>query len=333
MNTQNLILGLLVFLFVICGTAHAQTFEMIEIGDSIQSFNKPIWSPDGEKLTFWGSEGIYICKWDGSEQPQEIFETFGENLMWASDSELVYWQRKIWEEKQEGKKPKRMERDFIKLVNLNGKEEIITEGNNLKAPNKLPDGTVIYSGTNEYEIIREGKLGKDALKKQYGVTSHYPPVYDSQKGGPEYEDTDIWIANLDGSYKKRVTYGKEYYTPSLSPEGTRILASDFVVLDIDGNELINLTPKTERISENVISAPCCSKWSPDSKRIVYLISTEDGHNVFNIDLWIVNIDGSDRTQITNTQDEIEHDPEWSPDGSKIAYWSESTGKIVVVKLK
>jgi Tol biopolymer transport system component len=334
MKAKYSILGLVMFFFF-CGIGYAQDFETIQIGDGTQNFSRPVWSPNGENLAFWGPGGIYVCKWDGTEQPKKIFDTFGEDLMWASDSELVYWQRKYWEEKQEGQKPKRMERDFIKLVNLDGKEETITEGNNLKAPNKLLDGTVIFTGSRGYEIIREGKLGKDALKKQYGVTSHYPPVYDSRIKGPKYEDTDIWISSLDGSFKKRVTYGKEYYYPILSPDGTKILASDFIVLNLDGNELTNLNPGRQKISNDIHIGACCSEWSPDSKRIVYIseMDNDSTQQIIGADLYIVNIDGSGRTQITNTPNEIELDPEWSPDGTKIACWSENTNKIFVVKLK
>lgn len=335
MKTQKLIVGLVVFFFISCSFVLAQPFETIQIGDGTQKFRKPVWSPNGEKLAFWGHGGIYVCKWDGSEQPKKVFATFGEDLMWASDSELVYWQRKYWEEKREGKKPKRMERDFIKLVTLKGKEEIITEGNNLKVPNKLPDGTVIFSGTHGYEIIREGRLGKDALKKQFGVTSHYPPVYDSQIKGSEHEDTDVWIARLDGSFKKRVTYGKAYYFPQLSPDGTKIMVNDFVILDLDGNELVNLSPDRQQITKDISAGPCCSEWSPDSKQIVYImeIDNEATQMMEGSDLYIVNIDGSGRTQITATLAEIELNPEWSPDSTKIACWSENTKKIFVIKLE
>ncbi len=335
MRTQKLILGLFMLLFVSHSFIFAQSFETIQIGNGTQKFSKPVWSPNGENLAFWGHGGIYVCKWDGSEQPKKIFDTFGEDLMWASDSELVYWQRKYWEEKQEGKRPKRMERDFIKLVNLKGEEQTITEGNNLQAPCKLPDGAVIFAGEQGYEIIREGNLGKDALKEQFGVTSHYPPIYDSRKKGPEYEDTDIWISSLDGNFKKRVTYGKEYYTPRISPDMTKILASDFIVLDLNGNELANLNPGTKMISKYVSSIPCCSKWSPDSKSIVYTMEVDNDETqmIEGSELCIINVDGPGRTEITSTPAEIELNPEWSPDSEKIACNSLNTGKIFIIKLK
>jgi Tol biopolymer transport system component len=37
------------------------------------------------------------------------------------------------------------------------------------------------------------------------------------------------------------------------------------------------------------------------------------------DIWVVNPDGTDPHNITNTEAALEHDPSWSPDGTKIAY--------------
>jgi len=342
MKSKHLILWSVVIFFVFYGFVYAKPFETIQIGDGSQKYRKPVWSPDGEKLAFWGPGGIYVCNWDGSKQPKKIFGTFGDDLMWASDSELVYWQRKYWKEKQEGKKPKRMEKEFIKLVSLRGKEEIITEGHDLKGPYKLPDGTVIFSGAQGYEIIREGKLGKDALKKQYAVTSHYPPVHDSRIKGPVHEDTDVWIASLDGSFNRRVTHDKQYYFPQLSPDATKILVSkppnaDLVILDLNGNEISNPGVGVTEVSPGLFASATAIRhsWSADSKKIVYMLEVDNSkkQTIESLDLYVINGDGSGRTQITNTPNELEMDPEWAPDGTKIACWSENTGKIFVIKLK
>ena len=342
MRSKNLISWLFVMLVAFSGLLFAQPLETIQIGDGTQKFRKPVWSPNGEKLAFWGPGGIYVCKWDGTEQPRKIFDTFGEDLMWASDSELVWWQRKSWKEKQEGKRPKRMEKESVRMVTLSGQETVIKEGKDYTVLMRLHDGTICFyegdavSGTPI--VLKPGKTGETDPSKIRKVVSHYPPVWDSRiKGRPVFEDTDIWIQSLDGSLKKRVTYGKGYYFPQLSPDGTRILANGFVVLDLNGNELINLSPGSQEISKGIFSGPCgsCSEWAPNSKQIVYLL--EIYNDVTEMDegseLYIVNIDGSGRTQITNTPDEFELDPQWSPDGTKIACYSGNTGKIFVIGLK
>jgi hypothetical protein len=54
-------------------------------------------------------------------------------------------------------------------------------------------------------------------------------------------------------------------------------------------------------------------WSPDGKRIVF-VSSRDG----NLELYVMNRDGSGQTRITNTA-ASESGPTWSPDGTKIAF--------------
>ena len=344
MKTTKLLLVLIFFLSP--GFIHAQNFETIQIGSGTQKFSHPVWSPNGENLVFWGPGGIYVCKWDGSEQPRKIYDTFGENLMWASDSELVYWQRKSWEEKQEGQKPKRMEKEFVKIVTLSGIERVVREGNGFSGLLKLHDGTIcFYEGDAFYYgtpiIVRGNKSGETDPSKLRTVVYH-APISDSRIKGPIFEDNDIWIESLDRSFKKRLTVNNQYACPWLSPDGTKILVnkppnSNLVILDTSGNEIVDLKVGVYEVSPGFFAGVPSStaRWSPDSKKIVYMLEIDNSKKgtVENLDLYIINADGGGRTQITNTPDELENDPEWSPDGSKIAWWSENTNKIFVVKLK
>lgn len=331
MKTQNLILGLIMFFFVSCGFVYAQPFETIQIGDGTQKFRNPVWSPNGEKLAFWGPGGIYVANADGSDRPTKIFDTFGEDLMWASDSELVYWQRKITKIPQEGRRPKRKSIESVRLVNLNGQEQIIKEGSTVKGPFKLSDGSVgCYRAGEPFEVISYGKFGTDALKKHRGVGL--------RRRASDNECCEMWLTNADGTFEKRITTKLFYYVPRLSPDGTKILADDFLVLDLDGNELANLSPGTQEISKDIFSIPCCSEWSPNSKQIAYILEIDNDATQMMVgsDVYIINIDGSERTQVTNTPDKIELDPKWSPDGSKIACWADTdhrSGEIWVIKLK
>ena len=54
------------------------------------------------------------------------------------------------------------------------------------------------------------------------------------------------------------------------------------------------------------------KWSPDGKHIVYVDSATN-------DLYIMDADGENKVNLTNTFEYAEAYPSWSPDGNKIAY--------------
>jgi hypothetical protein len=69
-------------------------------------------------------------------------------------------------------------------------------------------------------------------------------------------------------------------------------------------------------------------WSPDGTEVAfvhYLHPTSDLHREGGgsvpSDIWVVNVDGSNAHAVTQTPDICEREPEWSPDGTRIAYYS------------
>jgi Tol biopolymer transport system component len=59
-------------------------------------------------------------------------------------------------------------------------------------------------------------------------------------------------------------------------------------------------------------------WAPDGSKIVYSEASICGECNDTFDIWSVNLDGSGLTNLTNSPDDIEIWPEWSPDGTKVA---------------
>jgi TolB protein len=87
-------------------------------------------------------------------------------------------------------------------------------------------------------------------------------------------------------------------------------------VNADGSGLANLTNSPSTEDEY-------PKWSPDGLRIVFTscggspCQTSAG---FGPDIFVMNADGSGRTNLTNTFDS-DFMPAWSPDGSKIVFTS------------
>jgi Tol biopolymer transport system component len=135
----------------------------------------------------------------------------------------------------------------------------------------------------------------------------------------------IEAQTLDKSKKWIVTNNPgQYYQAILSPDKTKVLVhrdGEMFVYAIDGSGLISSLGKG-----------IATSWSSDSKQILFFIGEDDGHKTTGSDLYLCNSDGSGRWRLTNTPDDFEMFPSWSPDNKKIAFSNDRTGMIFTANL-
>jgi Tol biopolymer transport system component len=120
--------------------------------------------------------------------------------------------------------------------------------------------------------------------------------------------------------------------PSWSPDGTRItFVSPFGIelMNADGSGVTTLirhdfrddTYPTARLG---LGRPT---WSPDGERIAFEHAGDGGEGLARI--YVMNADGSSPHLVTDIHDfglrHAESDPSWSPDGSRIVFWSYDHG--------
>lgn len=159
-------------------------------------------------------------------------------------------------------------------------------------------------------------------------------LFNSSTGQPAH--SNIYIRHMDSSSITPITYSKYYQdtnrvikglTLNLRPDWS--LNTSEVVFISNRDSLFNIYKTT--ISDTLygdtlptkltdindkINIFCHPSWSPDGSKIVYT-SSKTG----NEEIWIMNADGTGKTQLTDLNSSITGRPRFSPSGDKIAFYS------------
>jgi len=335
MRNKSLIIGLLclfILMVVFSITTKSQKseeqaeFEIIEIDTGGEPNDlptgEPQWSPDGTKLAFVSEGWLCVVDLEKKGEIKKVARIGRAGFAWSDTNQFAI---------NEVERDTSGEIVIHKTLTMNGEEKLIRKEvnkdpliRNIHGLTELPDGTLGYyersSGTGwkkVFHIIKQGKLKpEDALKQMIVTTTEGYVGWGA-----------IVLESVDGTVKKRVTKGEATYMfPRLSPDGTKLTCGnhrgEILVFNINGDLLANLG-----------RGSCLCQWSPDSKKITFHLTEESEFYIEASDIYVINADGTERTQLTNTPDIVEMYPAWSPDGRAITCKSLRTGKMYVIKLK
>jgi len=339
MNKKRLILALIVLVLLL-----ALVYVMVQSQQSkenkaqfetilVVKGSSPKWSPDGTKIAFISEDGwLTIVDAEGKGESKKVAPYNLGTFNWLDSTTFLATSSEYKEEN--GKKVAEIWRMIT--INTDGRESLIVEDivpyrqeHNMSVPHFLKDGTVGYyegrftlPGKDKvFKVIKSGKLKpQEAIKEFRAVT----------RG-------DIWLESIDRTIKRKITSGIYYRGAQLSPDESKIMTKnsrgDILILDLEGNVLSSLGVGVYEGWTPDKGAGGYEEWSPDSKQIVYVLMVESEYYIEKSDIFIINWDGTNKKQITNTPDEIEVEPIWSPDGTKLFCGSLDTDKIFIIKVK
>jgi TolB protein len=236
------------------------------------------WSPDGRSITFErivdGRSQIFIGSLDGSRPPKQITQCLANCYFprWSPDGRVIAY----WY-------------NYPPIGGLGAADSGVT---------LLVDTT----GANPREIVPT----RWRTSGHTGPPASWAP--DSKRFAFARPTGDLYVVSVDGGDAVQVPTDGPVGDAAWSPDGSRIAA----YLHDGGIGLFDPTGLTAAIRLDVPTYVSNDDrfpaWSPDGRQLVF---SADGSGGW-LDLFIMNIDGAGRRQLTSTRGIHEYGARWNP---------------------
>ncbi len=278
-------------------------------------FMRPSWAPSGDKLAFTGAnqKGIWILELSSND----IFQLSdksgaGYKFSWSPDGEYIAYRARYVEKKRARMAIEVVQVESRKIIKLSAKRK------RLGLPLWGRDNKTLFFTRNEKLFsVDTGISVTKTLQKRF-----LPP--ENEIVFTRYQKLQIAQIDRPDSLEKFLKNTK-VINPVLSPDGNYIACEEYV------GDLIVLNRATgKRVDLGTGHRPA---WSPDGKWVCYMVTEDDGHRYLASDIYISSIDGKRQFNLTQTDELLEMNPNWSPDGTAIAYDELQSGVIYIQKLQ
>lgn len=225
----------------------------------------------------------------------------------------------------------------------------LTSGNNETNPAVSPDGSrIVYEASKGIWTMNADGTGKRKLTS--GTLTDKSPAWSADGTKIAFSrrlasgDEDIFAMSADGTGVKNLTNTPDNmeFDPAFSPSGSHIAytrvgcetpkggGTCVYKMKADGTQQTNLTPETglpqcpnqPGYTHNTESQHAA--WSPDGAKIAFRGTAVCPHGS-GLDIWVMNADGSGKTNLITDNNTNDDNPAFSPDGTRIAFVSDRSG--------
>jgi len=299
----------LIFLMLL-SSGIAQSWKVVKVDKITRSENGlyfyPQFSPDGNKLYYTTSKSKGLFSYDLKTQVQEILtktEGAGYQPIITENGKKIYF--------KENSYINRKRHSMLVELDIEAKSEnrINTGESKVTNPTLVNNSTLVFQAHPQLQAL-------DLVSHQ--INNYIAP----EKTIVFTENLDLYVHRNNITHKLQPLGEGHYIWASISPNQKYILFAvagrGTYISDLDGTILHDL---------GYAHAP---KWSPDGQWIVYMVDHDDGYQYTSSNIFISNLDGSQRFQITPA-DQIAMYPNWSPEGSRVTFHTDK-GEIYLLSL-
>ena len=291
----------------------AQSNQPVHLVGSNQDIcMNPVFSPDGKSIAYTKAnyKGLWIFELTSNSNKQITDEdAAGFAFKWSSDSKSILSRVSKYENLRRY--------NAIKIYNVGAAtSNQLTDYRTMMPylPNWINDDSEVYLPTKEgieaYKTGKNKKIQNEALElgsyaKNDKIVVHNFEANTDQITTP-IENADI-INLITSPDNKKVAF--------------EVIGSNLYSMNIDGTNLTDLG-KGNR-----------PRWSFDSNKIIYMIAEDDGYRFTASDIYSINFEGTEKENLTSTNELIELNPCFAPDGKSIVFDVINNGSIYILNIE
>src|SRR5690606_2597309 len=131
----------------------------------------------------------------------------------------------------------------------------------------------------------------------------------------------LYMMNPDGSEIKQITSGQYSHSGGRwSPDPSKIVCNTNENITTAGMQMVIMN--SDGTNKQLLGIGSHMSWAPNGKEITFAFSPKAELGDRSRYIYIINSDGTDTVQLTNLLGIQDNTPNWSPDGTTIAFSSD-----------